>query len=214
MPRPTLSPRSPRLSPPVQVRPFTLNDAPEVLALIERNRSRFRENGLNLLPQTVHDLDAWTQDTAPHGERVLGVFEQARCVGFVGVLTVRVGTMTVPGVGVWYGLDHACEGRGLATEGVRRALRGYVERLGPNAPDLVMVHCRIANRRSARLAQRLGMQRNPDLDYVRYDGGRSAPRMLAFSMPTPRVLALDWFVETSAEPNSTTSPRARAKRHG
>lgn len=132
-------------------------------------------------------------------------------MGFVGVLTVRVGSMPVPGLGVWYGLDHACEGRGLATEGVRQALRWYVQRLEGHAPDLTMVHCRLANRRSARLAQRLDLTRDPSIDYVRHDGGRSAPRMIGFSMPTAQI----WSTGATSESDPdlpSTSPSRRGPR--
>lgn len=207
---PRASPTLLRASPVVQVRPFVPDDVEPVLALIARNRERFHQHGLNRLPQVAADFDGWTRSVLPRNERMLGLFEQDRCVGFVGVLTVQVGRMPVPGIGLWYGLDRACEGRGLATEGVRQALRWYAALLGPDVPPLAMVHCRIPNRRSARLAQRLGMQRDPSIDYIRHDGGRSAPRMIGFSMPIDQAWAMANDSVVPVEP-VTTSPRRRPR---
>lgn len=210
MPRSSPSPlRVP--APGVRARPFVPEDLPDLLALIDRNRSRFRENGLGPLPQTLDDVTAWAAGDARHHERMVGVFDDDRCVGFVGVLTIRLATMATPGMGVWYGLDQACEGRGVATEGVRQALQGYARQRANETPSLTMVHCRITNRRSARLAQRLGLQRDPSIDYVRYDGGRSAPRMVGFSRPTDELLA--WLrSESDVAPSLQNDPGKRSGR--
>lgn len=69
------SSRHPLPAPAVHVRPFTPVDASAVLALIDRNRTRFHTQGLNQLPLTPADFDNWTRSSRTFNEHMLGVFE-------------------------------------------------------------------------------------------------------------------------------------------
>lgn len=177
-----------------EFRPLSSGDAPSVLGMIAQNSERFRKGGLAQLPFDAKSFQEWISDP---DEALVGIWHENNCVGFCGVTRMRRGGMAEAGAGIWYGLDHASEGKGLASQAILFALRLFKERF-PVVTQAV-IHCRSNNRRSLRMATRLGFTRAPEADYQRYESCRSVVTLLGHESSIETVL------------NKTILPRVKAK---
>jgi RimJ/RimL family protein N-acetyltransferase len=136
--------------------PFAkLNTDPEVV--------RFLNNGA---PLTRAESDALLDAIEAHWlEHGFGLWCAAArddpddCLGFVGLAVPSFLPAVLPSVEVGWRLARAAWGRGLATEGARESLRHAFQELGL---DVVISIIDPANKRSIRVAQKLGMHRGRD----------------------------------------------------
>jgi ribosomal-protein-serine acetyltransferase len=138
-----------------ELRRYTLEDAPELFALVNANRERLRR----WLPwvdptRTVDDERSWLASViaVEDGMEGYGLFVDGRLAGGVGV---TIGPFNVAGdIGYW--VAEAFEGRGLVTS----ACRAFID-FGFTDAGLHRIVIRAApdNVRSRAIAERLGFTR-------------------------------------------------------
>jgi RimJ/RimL family protein N-acetyltransferase len=112
-------------------------------ALIERIERLFEENGYGL----------WAVELPGESE----------LIGFVGLAPVGVELSCAPAIEIGWRLGRAAWGRGLAAEAARAVMAFAFDELA--LPDL-LAYTAVANTRSRRLMERLGMRRDPAEDFV------------------------------------------------
>lgn len=100
-----------------------------------------------------------------------------RCIGFVGLSAPTFDAHFTPCVEVGWRLAHEAWGYGYATEGAQLALDHGFEQLGL---DEIVSFTTVANLRSRRVMERLGMTRDPadDFDHPRLPGHPLQPHLL------------------------------------
>jgi len=113
-------------------------------ALVGRLRQHWKERGLGL----------WAVE----------VRGGAPCIGFVGLMVPKFKAHFTPCVEIGWRLAAEHWGRGFATEGARAALAFGFEEL--HLVEIVSFTT-VANQRSRRVMERLGMSRNPADDFER-----------------------------------------------
>lgn len=154
--------------------------------MISANAVRFSKGGLVNLPWHTCGFDEFVVSESGRGA-VFGVFHTDACVGLVGFNVVKVGQMTSHGVGIWYCVDAAYEGKGLVTHGVREALPLFSKEV-PHITTAV-IHCSASNRKSVRVAEALEMRIDTAAAYVCQTSCRSRQTFTGFSASLDRVLA-------------------------
>lgn len=124
----------------------------------------------------AHGWGLWATEVAATGD----------LAGFVGLWPVRFEAHFTPAVEVGWRLAAAHWGHGYATEGARAALADGFERLGL---DEIVSMTSLANVRSQRVMQRLGMTHDPadDFDHPRLPAGHRLERHVLY-----RLRRTDW----------------------
>lgn len=178
---------------PVTYRALGAEDAEQVLDLIRKNSDRFSTGGLALLPLSESSYSNFISNS---DDVVVGAFQNNVCIGFAGVTRMRVGAMPKPGAGVWYGVDSEAGGRGVATAVAIEALK-YFKAKFPDT-DEAIIHCQPRNKKSIKLAARLGFVRNPQSDYKRHQSSRSSTKLEGYATTVSTVLAKDFELEFAA----------------
>lgn len=100
-----------------------------------------------------------------------------RCIGFIGLSAPTFEAHFTPCIEVGWRLAHEAWGHGYATEGAQLALDHGFEQLGL---DEIVSFTTVANLRSRRVMERLGMTHDPadDFDHPRLPGHPLQPHLL------------------------------------
>lgn len=178
---------------PVTYRALGVEDAEPVLGLIGKNSDRFSAGGLARLPRNELSYSQFISNT---DDVIVGAFQNNLCIGIAGVTRMRVGAMPKPGAGVWYGVDSDAGGRGVATALAIEALKHF-KQIFPDTDDAI-IHCQPKNKKSIKLAARLGFVRNPQSDYKRHQSSRSSTKLEGYATTVSTVLAKDLDLEFAA----------------
>lgn len=167
----------------IETRTLRDSDAEAVLSCLRGNRAYFEKGRLDNLPDLPTSYERWIQHRPRHPSELHGVFCNGACLGFVGIDVCRVGAMTEPALGIWYGFDKGQRGTGLATRSIAAVLVSYLERHPLRKTAVLHVHK--TNLRSQQMAVRLGFAKDPSIDYRRYASMRGNGIALeGFSAPT------------------------------
>ncbi|MCB9453867.1 MAG: GNAT family N-acetyltransferase [Anaerolineaceae bacterium] len=139
----------------VILRPFTLEDAPAVQAIL--NDREITDYMLTIpYPCTLEWVEAWIQQVsgdAPTGRYTFGVIRRDDET-IIGRINIRVNADHQRGeIGYWLG--RAFWGQGYATEMARRVIQFGFDDLGLNR---VVGQCFAQNERSARVLEKAGMR--------------------------------------------------------
>jgi RimJ/RimL family protein N-acetyltransferase len=128
--------------------------------------------------------ERWAEDG--HGPWVVERLEDARFLGFVGLMTPRFDAPFMPAVEVGWRLARMAWGHGYATEAARAALAYGFEAVGLREIVSFTVP---ANSRSRAVMERLGMVRDPtdDFDHPRLPEGSPLRRHVLY-----RLRRADW----------------------
>jgi RimJ/RimL family protein N-acetyltransferase len=119
-------------------------------------------------PLTREQSDDWVDRIERHfdehgwGLWAVEVTETGAFIGFVGLWPPNFQTAFTPAVEVGWRLAKEAWGHGYATEAARAALDDGFGRLGL---EEIVSFTTVANIRSQRVMQKIGMQRNPDGDF-------------------------------------------------
>lgn len=184
------------------VRPIDKKDELKVLELISRNRSYFEKGHLGNLPRTSESLDSWMQDFQKGKAVNYGVFAGKECLGLVGIQICRVGDMKEPAIASWYAFDELTKKTGLATASVKSALVDYLMTISHNLEHLCL-HVHKTNKRSLKLAARLGFERAKDADYVRWNGTRGGVNLEGYTLPISKFLKYSMENSTNEQSSKT-----------
>jgi RimJ/RimL family protein N-acetyltransferase len=130
---------------------------------------------LNADPEVMHDLGGPLTRAASDAKlgRYISTFERHGCsrlviedqsgfVGYAGVMPAASDHPLAPHAEIGWRLVRAAWGKGYATEAARAALDDAFARLGL---DEVLAYTAIDNRRSQAVMERLGLRREPLLDF-------------------------------------------------
>lgn len=177
--------------PTLSIRPLESGDFAAFAALNESNARRLADGGLAMLPASQGEFDRWVGATPPAGTAreslkvVYGAWVRSDgaelLVGFVGVETLQ----RFHGAGLWYGLDRAHQGRGIAKTAALLAMADFSERCttaGLQQPPRWVLHALPRNARSCGLASSLGFRRDEMLDYTRSMSSRGGQRFQGFML--------------------------------
>ena len=131
-------------------------------AMVARIEDSFDRDGLGL----------WAVELLPSGEYI----------GYVGLLAATFPAPFTPAVEVGWRLAHRHWGHGYATEGARAAMVDGFERL---ALDEIVSFTAVANLRSRRVMEKLGMTHDPgdDFDHPRLPHGSVLRRHVLYRRP-------------------------------
>lgn len=143
--------------------PFAaLNADPAVMEFLPRTLSR--EESAQMIARLQATLEA-------RGWGLWAVDLDGRCIGFAGLAVPGFEAHFTPCVEIGWRLARAAWGRGYATEAARLAAAYGFETLGLAA---IVSFTAVANRRSRRVMEKLGMQHRPedDFDHPRLPGHR------------------------------------------
>jgi len=152
------------------IRSRTIEDAPEIFAVIDQNRAYLREWLLWVDETTsVEDVEAVTQqaiETAEQGTSYnLGIFLDGRFVGNIGIHNVNRRSDSAQ-IGYW--LAPQWQGRGIMTDCVRALTTYCFEALGLNS---VHISCADRNIKSRAVPERLSFVQEGVLqECMRYYG--------------------------------------------
>jgi len=146
-----------RVSPDTELRQLQLHDAPQLFALIDRNRAHLRR----WLPwvdaiRGIEDEEAFVRRSlgrfAENGAFDCGIFLHGKIVGGIGLHLIDH-TNRKAAIGYW--LDEAHQGKGLMTQSCRAVVNHLFSDLKLNR---AILYCGMENARSRAVAERLGFK--------------------------------------------------------
>ncbi|MCX7983608.1 MAG: GNAT family N-acetyltransferase [Bacteroidetes bacterium] len=138
------------------LRTLSLEDAPELFTLIERNRSHLRQwlpwvDATRTIENTIAFIEsALQQKLSNHGFQC-GIWYQNKLVGVIGYHTIDWNNKNVE-LGYWLGKEY--EGKGIMTKSCR-ALIDYA--FTEYKLHRVQIRCAVGNHRSRAVIERLGL---------------------------------------------------------
>ncbi len=159
----------------LEIRRIMEDDWDTIADFNSKNLDKLSDNGFSELPTFGPDVERWTIEGKK--KEVYGIFDGPTAVGFIGIETVRM--KGSEHAGVWYALDYQHQKKGVVSESVARITVEYLQKY----PDLAdaMLHCLKRNTKSSKLAERIGMTPNEDLNYQRQFSARSFKTMEGWS---------------------------------
>jgi RimJ/RimL family protein N-acetyltransferase len=139
-------------------------------ALADRIKERWRSHGFGLY---AVDLKIGVRDGRPSDER--------QFIGFIGLARPSFEIDFTPCVEIGWRLDASAWGRGLATEGAR-AVAEYA--IGPLGLDEIVSFTAVANARSRRVMEKIGMTHDPrdDFDHPKLPEGHPLRRHVLYRL--------------------------------
>jgi RimJ/RimL family protein N-acetyltransferase len=157
------------------IRKYAEGDGRELYLLLERNNNR------QLLKRNVEEVSAIKTETEAEtrvrkrsaewiarDRFVMGIWLKSQSM-YVGEIWIEPKKLEVPSFEIGWFLDQGYQGRGFATEAVRRSLKFLFNNLEAHK---VIVITRDTNPKSYRLAERLGFHREGHLRESRIENGK------------------------------------------
>jgi RimJ/RimL family protein N-acetyltransferase len=139
-------------------------------ALADRIEEHWRSHGFGLY---AVDLKIGVRDGRPSDER--------QFIGFIGLARPSFEIDFTPCVEIGWRLDASAWGRGLATEGAR-TVADYA--IGPLGLDEIIAVTAVANTRSRRVMEKIGMSYDPrdDFNHPRIPDGHALSRHVLYRL--------------------------------
>lgn len=180
-------------------------DCESVLSLIKKNLDYFEKGTLGNLPMSERAYQLWLpkDDSERPNEKIYGVFQNNACIGMIGTQLCRVGSMKEHAMASWYAFDEIVKKTGVATASILKVL---TEAATINSSDeiLLCLHIHKSNKRSVKMALRLGYSPNLAMDYSRYNGSRSSTKYEGYS-----ISKSDFLMRSKNSPYDGTQSKRR-----
>lgn len=117
------------------------------------------------------------------------LLETGELIGFIGLTQVSYETAFTPAVEIGWRLAYPFWGKGLATEGAKGCLKFAFEKLGL---EEVVSFTALANQRSYKVMERIGMKRDIEFDHPKMEAGHSLQRHILY-----RISRQEWERQVS-----------------